>query len=1203
MLTKRQDFLTRDFFLPVTVGAIRFMQTKFTKAAQPENNQSKIDLNLLKLASDWDEEGKLSRTGKTRGSDSRVKVCSRDSETISKLVSLILERHPGKISVVMHKLEGFPLPPTLRKQLWTNILLQGANNLSSGSMRQHFRHEFGKKLQSNLKKLQVKFPLKSPIKDLIENTVIETYNRVPCMKWYRSTMYMKEASRVLNALYIYNQSYQPFYVLWLFPLQVAFADLADKNYSIGGEEIYELALLLHRLESKFFPSWSIISVIAENVMETLEEKDPELYKHLNHIATVDAQVNPKECLVNLMEEERALAERLVSKTHRTKRRAPTTKLFLAQPMMFVRQWIGEAFVGKLDLAALLWVWDQLFLQQWNQQIFHDICLVLLVLLRRHFFIASDYLQMKQIFVSQTFHLLLLDIQRAYGALRNGRTSLEDIANLNRNYLDDIVIAAVKCEVTELSSQSIINYSRQTHELALKPATKFCNLFTSSSDQLKRMTTIQISDISLKLDFQQCVLQNYKDNILPKSDKITLTILLQFGNQCIEKKQFQSSQMLYQKTSTITGKLVYNVRVADTFNFAALSLLKYFDNMKSGEYFHLIAIVNYVYDNDYKLNLGWAFIPLTELIYLQDKHFHTNMVAALHPGAVPDIFTHEEYARESPCHEDMFFNYILGYNSEICLTGDINTSDPEVLWLAHQANSLAEGTTEQSLHDKDFCIYVDGLRMLPDNASIVKVLPFVIQPSKSLAFKLEPTFPSLNSQACCPVFPLEDRYIVQKKSGTLPIDSFILFIVFTIDMNTCQLCTLGNALMPLYQQFTDSNDVRSCSGGYQLRLRSGSFDISKSFNSSSLDNLPIVPLVSLLVRILPFIQHPQAAPTYNSQYYQSDQCKPTISEERIFTSFQNHSKFSDSLRSTIHKLQLSDGIKADQTELEILDWCRKKLDTDQNIGQLTVLNLNQCVSYQQNIGLKFNIEKIFNLKAKNIYVQCVTQVVSGTSKRHSTNQKNYFMTKKQDTSCSLHSPSWYDSPVTIHPATCNKTFLLIQTLGVTILSSVQDSQPNGSTRIHLDPAKFICWTALDIFEGKSVRNGYHYLPLLSGKPSREVLQQLSNRSVHSVFKDLQPSCCYGTASLCISIWDGHFEYEELPQKKNYEEMLSVFGYQKEDLQRNKNNEDKEDKLSDLIANNTNSSTENSDKFFEKLNVFEESVTNQLEQLMATSYFTF
>lgn len=56
------------------------------------------------------------------------------------------------------------------------------------------------------------------------------------MQLYKSTAYMKEASRVLNALYIYNQSYQPFYVLWLFPMQVALADLED-NHSTEGNKI------------------------------------------------------------------------------------------------------------------------------------------------------------------------------------------------------------------------------------------------------------------------------------------------------------------------------------------------------------------------------------------------------------------------------------------------------------------------------------------------------------------------------------------------------------------------------------------------------------------------------------------------------------------------------------------------------------------------------------------------------------------------------------------------------------------------------------------------------------------------------------------------------------------------------------------------------------------------------------------------------
>jgi len=44
---------------------------------------------------------------------------------------------------------------------------------------------------------------------------------------------MKEAIRTLNALYVFDRSYEPYLVHWLFPLQIAFqttpTDKPDKG--------------------------------------------------------------------------------------------------------------------------------------------------------------------------------------------------------------------------------------------------------------------------------------------------------------------------------------------------------------------------------------------------------------------------------------------------------------------------------------------------------------------------------------------------------------------------------------------------------------------------------------------------------------------------------------------------------------------------------------------------------------------------------------------------------------------------------------------------------------------------------------------------------------------------------------------------------------------------------------------------------------
>ena len=37
-------------------------------------------------------------------------------------------------------------------------------------------------------------------------------------------VHVKEAAKVLNVLYVYDRSYEPYLIHWLFPLQLAFHD-------------------------------------------------------------------------------------------------------------------------------------------------------------------------------------------------------------------------------------------------------------------------------------------------------------------------------------------------------------------------------------------------------------------------------------------------------------------------------------------------------------------------------------------------------------------------------------------------------------------------------------------------------------------------------------------------------------------------------------------------------------------------------------------------------------------------------------------------------------------------------------------------------------------------------------------------------------------------------------------------------------------
>lgn len=56
----------------------------------------------------------------------------------------------------------------------------------------------------------------------------------------------------------------------------------------------------------------------------------------------------------------------------------------------------QGFVGVLDTQAVVFVWDQFFMQKWAGQPIEDVCLALLLLLRYLFMQARNYKEMRDV---------------------------------------------------------------------------------------------------------------------------------------------------------------------------------------------------------------------------------------------------------------------------------------------------------------------------------------------------------------------------------------------------------------------------------------------------------------------------------------------------------------------------------------------------------------------------------------------------------------------------------------------------------------------------------------------------------------------------------------------------------------------------------------------------------------------------------------
>lgn len=57
----------------------------------------------------------------------------------------------------------------------------------------------------------------------------QKFEKTPCMQPFATNEQMiLEASKALNVLYVYDGTYQPHLIYWLFPLQIAFKNASSK---------------------------------------------------------------------------------------------------------------------------------------------------------------------------------------------------------------------------------------------------------------------------------------------------------------------------------------------------------------------------------------------------------------------------------------------------------------------------------------------------------------------------------------------------------------------------------------------------------------------------------------------------------------------------------------------------------------------------------------------------------------------------------------------------------------------------------------------------------------------------------------------------------------------------------------------------------------------------------------------------------------
>lgn len=154
---------------------------------------------------------------------------------------------------------------------------------------------------------------------------------------------------------------------------------------------------------------------ADRVLRRLAMVDPELHEHLIHATTLQAPDRQK-VLTGI---------KMIPHTATAQNKAAAHDLQYST--VFIRKWLGEAFVDIVREGAVLFIWDQCVMTSWSA--LEDFALVILLLLARTLLSADSYAKVQRVMFVETRRLFTRDICRAFQHFKAGRP-LEEIEHLN-----------------------------------------------------------------------------------------------------------------------------------------------------------------------------------------------------------------------------------------------------------------------------------------------------------------------------------------------------------------------------------------------------------------------------------------------------------------------------------------------------------------------------------------------------------------------------------------------------------------------------------------------------------------------------------------------------------------------------------------------------------------------------------------------------
>ncbi|XP_042880993.1 uncharacterized protein LOC122258822 [Penaeus japonicus] len=350
-----------------------------------------------------------------------VAFIAHDESLKWKYMERIRERHLG-------------LPRELRRFFWWEFLKgKEAAKLKpkpEDDMKELVRRNFDKTLAKEMKSQKVNRATRSNNWKAIDNAVIENYDNTACLATLDTDEHMIETTRTLNILDVHSKQFCTAQIYWLIPLQLVF----DAEGGEGDEEhMMTLASYLELVTRHCMLSNKDVFDIAEKVIKMVNKEDPDYYAHITkclseQVSRVNLKDFPPEILVKDTKVSVKLHAELVKRD--SKELKPKYQKIFTDPAIFVRKWLVQGYMGALSIASGLWVWDELFLSQWQSSVFERVGVAVISLIKPWMLRAKMYSGARKVFLDEPGKIYLSDLRKAVAHLDKGAPYAEIPSNKN-----------------------------------------------------------------------------------------------------------------------------------------------------------------------------------------------------------------------------------------------------------------------------------------------------------------------------------------------------------------------------------------------------------------------------------------------------------------------------------------------------------------------------------------------------------------------------------------------------------------------------------------------------------------------------------------------------------------------------------------------------------------------------------------------------